>query len=155
MRMHLTEPRHVGRRSNRSGARFCKCCAGRQPYAGTVELHEEGHFKDMLLEDLVPRVPGGIMKAMAPGLGSQGTPGTWQPEYEWQAEPREFPFANSQWSSGCVWDLVMTTMRVRLRYCPTCREVQRQWRFAHSEFARQPYGSLDEAPVIEGKPDTE
>src|SRR5688572_33478632 len=106
MRMHPAEPRHIGRRSNRSGTRFCRdaggvrrmperwncmrkvsSLSGRDPLvffllvvsAGTrpspkqPEVSDAGALHgdpsvtrcslhtDMLLEDLIPRVPGGIM----------------------------------------------------------------------------------------------
>jgi len=106
---------------------------------------------DPLLEDLVLTVPGGLMDMVPPGIGGDGVSGTWQPEYEWQAEGKEFPFAHSQWpTGGCCPGPQVGKLRVRVRYCPTCRAVQIEWRLAHPDFARQPYHPSDHSELTEG-----
>src|SRR5262245_31763618 len=111
--------------AQRAGQAMLLClaaCTGRpadRPEAGPGVLHGDAAVthcplhQDQLQDDRVPRVPGGIMDVIPPGLGDSTGDGSWQLEYEWQAEPREFPFAHSQFSSGCSWDPRMANERVR------------------------------------------
>ena len=108
---------------------------------------------DVLLDDNVPMVEGGgPMDTVPPNLGPPVLPGEWQPEYEWEAEPKEFPFAHVVKRSGCSWDPRMEGTLIHVVYCPSCRESRRNWRLAHPGFVRPdnhaPHGELIEGDHI-------
>ena len=112
------------------------------------EIHCPLHGEP-LREGLIPWVEGGMPVAGFPRMDSTAT-GAWQPEYEWQAEVREFPFAHSRWQSGCCWDPRMADVRVRVRYCQTCRDAQSKWRLEHPDYAWTPHDPSKDGPVIGG-----
>jgi hypothetical protein len=152
MRVGLTA---FGRRSWRVVVMCLSACFGLvadNPDTGHGMLHYASvtHCPlhgDTLREGLIPWVEGGMP---AGGLSRESSTVTdsWQPEYEWEAETREFPFAHSKWSSGCCWDPRMADCRVRVRYCQTCRDVQSKWRVEHPDYAWRPHDPREDGPVI-------
>ena len=103
-----------------------------------------------LREDMIPWVEGGMPVACLP-FKSQVVTDSWQPEYEWQAESREFPFAHTKWESGCCWDPRMADVRIWVRFCQTCRDAQDKWRRDHPAYAWKPHDPRDDGPVIGGE----
>lgn len=106
-----------------------------------------------LREGLIPWVEGGMPTGFH--RDKQTEAGSSQPEYEWEAEPREFPFAHDRWSSGCCWDPRMAYMKVRVRYCQTCRDVQSKWRLENPTYAWRPHDPSQDGPVIGGDDEDE
>ena len=78
---------------------------------------------DLLIEEHVPKVQGGMPTAPMPGS-------------QREAELKEFPFAHTTSPSGCVWDPSMEGFRVLIRYCPTCRDARVRWKREHPEVAQ-------------------
>ncbi len=116
-------------------------CAGP---SGLRALHPETCpvHGDALLEDEVPYVEGGgPMDTVPPNLRPVVPASEWQPEFEWEAEPKEFPLAHVVKRSGCTWDPREAGRLVHVQYCPTCRIARNRWRLEHPDYARPEFVS--------------